>query len=267
MSKLNNLTDFLTSLADKFRSKLGTTGTINPQVFDTKVDEVYEKGVSDEYDRFWDAYQDNGNRTDYKMAFCSTFWTEETFKPKYGGTVKNAYQMFNNASNLPCKDLTQPMGSASEPFDFSECTQYNYWISGSNITKVPRVDLSKSTNGAFFLFGTARNLETVTELAFTDTPLSYSGGPTSNTFVNCDALKNMNVTGTICNTGFDLHWSTLLTTESLLSILTALSKDSAVAAGLSITLPTAAQEKIKASTACTEQYNAALSAGWTIAFA
>ena len=50
MSKLNNLTDFLTSLADKFRSKLGTTGAINPQDFDSKVDEVYEKGKSDEYD-------------------------------------------------------------------------------------------------------------------------------------------------------------------------------------------------------------------------
>ena len=88
MSKINNLTDFLTSLADTFRSKLGTTRTINPQDFDSKVSEVYEKGVSDEYDRFWDAYQDNGNRTDYRMAFCSTSWTEENFKPKYGNPLQ-----------------------------------------------------------------------------------------------------------------------------------------------------------------------------------
>lgn len=267
MSKLNNLTDFLTSLAGKFRSKLGTTGAINPQDFDSKVDEVYEKGKSDEYDRFWDTFQDNGNRTFYKQSFHEKYWTAENFKPKYGGTVTNAYQMFYSADNLPITDLTQPIGNASEPFDFSECTSYDYWISNSNIIKVPKIDLSKAKSGAYYLFVDAKKLETVTELAFPDTPLSYSGGPTRNAFNNCYSLKNMNVTGTICNTGFDLHWSTLLTTESLLSILTALSKDSAVATGLSITLPTAAQEKINASTACTEQYNAALSAGWTIAFA
>lgn len=266
MSKLNNLTDFLTSLADKFRSKLGTTGAINPQDFDSKVGEVYEKGVSDEYDRFWDAYQDNGNRTDYSYAFTH-YWDSGNFKPKYGGAVSSAFNMFYKSQNIPDTDLTKPLGNAYEPFDFTGCTDFRYFISNSNITSVPKIDLSKNDCGAAFLFSSANRLETITELALTDTPLSYSGGPTRNTFNSCTALKNMTVTGTICNTGFDLHWSTLLTTESLLSILTALSKDSAVAAGLSITLPTAAQEKINASTACTEQYNAALSAGWTIAFA
>ncbi len=267
MSKLNNLTDFLTSLADKFRSKLGTTGTINPQDFDSKVDEVYEKGVSDEYDRFWDTYQDNGNRTNYSYAFYNKYWNLENFNPKYGGILTNAFNMFYSATNIPYTDLTQPLGNSSEPFDFTECADFRYFVSDSNITKIPKIDLSKSDYGANSLFYSAKNLETVTELAFPDTPMSYSGGSTNNAFRGCNALKNITVTGTICNTGFDLHWSTLLTTESLLSILTALSKDSAVATGLSITLPTAAQEKINASTACTEQYNAALSAGWTIAFA
>lgn len=267
MSKLNNLTDFLTSLANKFRSKLGTTGTINPQDFDSKVDEVYEKGASDEYDRFWDACQDNGNRSDYSHGFAGRSWNNVTFRPKYGGVVKSAAYMFINNTSLTYMDLTQPMGNASEPFDFTECETFYYWIADSNVTRVPKLDLSKVTRGAYALFNSAKKLETVTELAFPDTPLSYSGSPTSYAFNYCAALKNITVTGTICNTGFDLHWSTLLTAESLLSILTALSKDSAVATGLSITLPTAAREKINASTACTEQYNAALSAGWTIAFA
>ena len=43
MSKSDNLTDFLTSLANKFRGKLGNR-PINPQDFDSKVDEVYEAG-------------------------------------------------------------------------------------------------------------------------------------------------------------------------------------------------------------------------------
>lgn len=44
MAKTNNLTDFLTGLADKFRSKLGGTALINPQNFESKIDEVYQKG-------------------------------------------------------------------------------------------------------------------------------------------------------------------------------------------------------------------------------
>ena len=44
MAKTDNLTDFLTGLANKFRSKLGGTALINPQDFESKIDEVYQKG-------------------------------------------------------------------------------------------------------------------------------------------------------------------------------------------------------------------------------
>ena len=44
MAKTNNLTDFLTGLADKLRAKLGGTALINPQSFESKIDEVYQKG-------------------------------------------------------------------------------------------------------------------------------------------------------------------------------------------------------------------------------
>ena len=47
MAKTNNLTDFLTGLADKFRSKLGGNALINPQDFESKIDEVYQKGYAD----------------------------------------------------------------------------------------------------------------------------------------------------------------------------------------------------------------------------
>ena len=47
MAKTNNLTEFLTGLADKFRAKLGGTALINPQSFESKIDEVYQKGYDD----------------------------------------------------------------------------------------------------------------------------------------------------------------------------------------------------------------------------
>lgn len=49
MAKNNNLTDFLTSEANKFRSVLGTQGTINPQDFDDLIDDVYTKGYNDHF--------------------------------------------------------------------------------------------------------------------------------------------------------------------------------------------------------------------------
>lgn len=48
----------------------------------------YAAGQQAEYDRFWDAFQQNGNRTSYGYAFCGASWTKETFNPKYKITPK-----------------------------------------------------------------------------------------------------------------------------------------------------------------------------------
>ena len=56
-------------------------------------DEVYEAGKKAEYDRFWDAYQENGQPKQYFYAFAGIGWTDETFKPKHD-------IIFNQASNL-----------------------------------------------------------------------------------------------------------------------------------------------------------------------
>ena len=47
MAKNNNLTDFLTNLANKFRSVLGISETINPQNFEGLIDTTYTKGYND----------------------------------------------------------------------------------------------------------------------------------------------------------------------------------------------------------------------------
>ena len=49
MAKTDNLTDFLTSHANKFRSVLGTSGAIDPQDFDSLIDDVYTKGYNDHF--------------------------------------------------------------------------------------------------------------------------------------------------------------------------------------------------------------------------
>lgn len=49
--------------------------------FETIADAVYEKGKQAEYERFWDSYQENGNKRFYGYAFA--YWNDEVFKPKY----------------------------------------------------------------------------------------------------------------------------------------------------------------------------------------
>ena len=93
MAKNNNLGDFIKGLADKFRSKLSTTALINPQDFESKVDEVYNKGKQEEYDAFWDAFQRNGNRRNYNYAFFDG-WTNANFAPKYDIIAELGYSSY-----------------------------------------------------------------------------------------------------------------------------------------------------------------------------
>jgi hypothetical protein len=44
-------------------------------------DRVFEAGKKAEWDAFWDAYQDYGNRVQYPNAFY--MWDDTYFKPKY----------------------------------------------------------------------------------------------------------------------------------------------------------------------------------------
>lgn len=255
MAKTNNLTDFLTSLAAKFRAKLGTSGTINPQDFESKVDDVFDAGKKSEYDAFWDAYQSNGTRTDYYNAFAGKGWTQTNLKPKYVARPSEARNMFYQSTGIT--DLT-----LTGKFDFSAVTAISDCMAWSSVTKVPSINLSNARSSPNAI-AKAKSLVTVENLIFPTSPFTES---VSEFFLVCNALENITITGTIQNTGFDLHWSTKLTIESLTSILTALSKDSSVAAGKSITFPTAAQAKIQADTTAKGQYDAAIAAGWTIAF-
>ena len=254
MAKTNNLTDFLTSLAAKFRAKLGTSATINPQDFESKVDAVFDAGKKSEYDAFWDTYQSNGTRKNYHSAFAGDGWKQTNFKPKYTVRPSEARNMFYQS---PLTDLT-----LTHKLDFSEVTALSDFIARSSVTKVPAINLSKIID-SLYVFENAFALVTVENLIFPTSPFTVN---ISGIFYRCNALENITITGTIQNTGCDLHWSTKLTVESLTSILTALSKNSSVAAGKSITFPTAAQAKIQADTTAKGQYDAAIAAGWTIAF-
>lgn len=90
-------------------------------------DAGYQEGCADgkqlEYDRFWDIFQQGGNRTDYKRAF--SYWTDSPI-PKYtaiidakGGGSAEVFALFGagNTKDDGMVDLTE----ACAKLDFSQC--------------------------------------------------------------------------------------------------------------------------------------------------
>lgn len=87
--------------------KLTTVAENQQKVYDAGVaagqmqggyDQGYTAGQQAEYDRFWDAFQDNGNRTDYEKTFFHSFWNDTTYNPKYPIVASvTASQMFDSA--------------------------------------------------------------------------------------------------------------------------------------------------------------------------
>lgn len=112
-------------------------------------EEAFEAGKQAEYDRFWDSYQQNGNRTEYIGAFSGSGWNSETFKPKYKPIVPkggNAEKMF---SRFTLKTTDKRTSITPEIVDFSQCTSMQYTFQDSTFDTVI-ADLSNATT----LYGT-----------------------------------------------------------------------------------------------------------------
>ncbi len=70
---------------------------------------VYDAGGTAQYDEFWNALQENGERRDYSYAFSGSMWNDSTFKPKYPITASGSCShMFYNCliRALPCINLS-----------------------------------------------------------------------------------------------------------------------------------------------------------------
>lgn len=226
---------------------------------------VYAKGKADgekiAYDAFWDAWQNYGNRTQYDAGFAGWSAGAAFLKPKYSMAPMQAHMMFYAVSGInDTNDLVTWCEECGITLDFSNCIKFGNTFQYSRITHVGIIDTTGSAN-TNNLFAEATYLQTVDNLI-----LKADGSQImSGTFYRCSALENLTITGTI-GQSTNLNNCTKLTTASLISVLTALTKTASLASGKTLNLSTAVKTKIDESATATEQYNAALSAGWTIAF-
>lgn len=181
------------------------------------IDEVFEAGAKSEYDKFWDAYQQNGKRKGYSGAFSGVGWTAETFKPKYDLIVKTtARNMF--LSGLQGVNLEEHLVNLGIAFDTSGVTSidgFDYFLQHSCPSVMPTID-TRGTTQVRYIFCHANFLTTVRKLIFKE-----DGSQTlKSLFDGCTALANITIEGKM-GANVDIK-AAPLTKESIISVVNAL---------------------------------------------
>lgn len=214
----------LSDVADKVRTYTGATNQIKAKDLDTCVDDVYEVGKKAEYDAFWDAIQRKGQRPHYAYAFSYSGWDDIIFNPKYPITPLNSSGIMSMLN-------------------------WNQYITD---TKVP-ITAYGSASSAFY---ECKKLKRIPKIIFDGTT------NLSNTFYNCIGLEEMYCEGVIDINGFDVHWSTQLNKESLLSILDVLADKTSDTSGTSWVCTLGAENLAKLSDS---EKSVATEKGWSLA--
>lgn len=226
----NKLDAAMTATADAIREKTGST---DPIAWDAEkgmseaVDPVFEAGKKSEYDAFWDMYQNYGQRNEYTCAFSGKGWDDATFCPKYDIIPIYSYDMFKLSL---ITDLEFLLNRCGVVLDLSKSGRASGLFSSCDIMTVcPEIDISATTYLPLTqLYSNCKQLHTIRKLKIRE-----DGGNTfSNAFELCTSLENIILEGTI-GSAFDIHWSTKLSKDSIISIVNALSTSTS---GLTVTL-------------------------------
>ena len=130
---------------------------------------------------FWDAFQQNGERTYYTLAFYGSHWTDELYQPRHVIRPTDAGQMYGVL-----------------------CTITD--------TKVP-IDLTRARVGNNYPFHGASSLRVIREVVVDgNTRLA------TDCFTQCTSLVELRFSGNLaCDV--DLQWSTKLSRNSIESVV------------------------------------------------
>lgn len=172
---------------------------------------VYDAGKKSQYDEFWDEYQQNGKRTDYRYAFAGEGWNEKAYTPKYPITLSGsgvAAYIFSNCmlEKIGNIDMSKVTGNVA-----------NVIRQNSLLTEIGEIVLNNNVTQVTNFFYSNGKLITIKKLKF-------------GTLTKCDtafygneSLTNIIIEGVIAG-NINFQHSPLLSKESLISIINALSK-------------------------------------------
>ena len=229
---------------------------------DGSYDEGYTDGQRAEYDRFWDAFQENGNRATYAGGFAGRGWTVDTFKPKYrvalnGTAVADYMFMYFNCISTGDTDNLLDFTEFNSMFDFSASKRLQNTFYNARIKNL-YVDCSNaSTMTSTFDADNGGYIENLT-LKVTTKTTSFTS-----TFKNQGNTKNITFTDdSVIAANISFNLCRKLTKSSITSIINALSSSTS---GLTLTLSKTAKEA--AFTADEWSALIATKSNWTISLA
>lgn len=197
------------------------------------VQKVYYAGFADgrksQYDEFWDAFQENGNRTDYQWGFGGKGWTKDNFKPKYDikpkwGGATSMFRYFGFEGNL--KEHLKQLGRTLDTSGINGVTQLFYQASG--ITELPFLDFSNVTNKF------SQNFYGCTSLQKLHFKMNKKATFDNTCFNGCSSLIDLTVEGTI-GSSINLADAVSLNRAGIVSIIKALDTESTAKLTLSET--------------------------------
>ncbi len=228
------------------------------------VQKVYEAGKKAEYDAFWDGLQENGARKSYNYAFCGRGWNSKTLKPKHMMTLSGATNMFMRCNE--CNPERLDMTEICKKIDASNVTNAaamfqdafleNVTIDLGNATTIQNIFNASNDGSQAILSVTIKVTEKCTNF--------------SNAFAYCGKTGKIIFTedSVIASNGLNLQRSTLLSKESIVSVINALSTTTT---GLTVTLSKTAVNnafgiKVDNETTWTDEWVALKNskANWTI---
>ncbi len=216
----------------------------------------FDAGKKAEWNRFWDAYQDNGKLTYYTYAFSGNGWTSETLKPKHKVIpANNSYGTegmfcFCNIFNKQPIDFRE----IEEKFDFSDISSAVRMFADANIQHITLnltnvLDIRDTFSGAYRSLGVNYLHLTLSEHSTYNNAFRYNS-----------SLTDLEIAGAIGNTINFQH--SPLSKASIESVINALSD---TATGIAATFKKTAVD----AAFTTDEWNAlvATKPNWTITLA
>jgi hypothetical protein len=253
----------MTLIANKIRSYTGDTDPLTldempdaiqlgwfegrREAAETAYNEGIEQGKKSQYDEFWDCYCLEKRRIfDYAFHQADFLRTSRGFNPPQPIKPTNAVNMFSDARGIT--KLTK------EHIDFSICTTANYCFAWcADLVEIEEIHLPSSN---MYMFAELYILEKIGKLII---PESTTVINDNHPFVNACKLTHITIEGVIPQT-ISFQWSSLLTHESLMSIINALKDYSGTTSTYTLTLHADAKARL------TDAEKAIITQkGWTLA--
>lgn len=194
---------------------LQTIAENEPKVYAAGKEAGIEEGKKAEYNAFWDAFYQSAEKADSQGAlFAGQGWNETTFRPPKDIVINKSanYCFWWNRCNVDLVEWCKMLGIniTLKPLYAS------YLFADTLFTRVPQIDLSKSSN-CTSLLARSTKLVTVDKLILSDA----GDQSLSSSFVNASSLQNIIIEGVI---GKDVEFHHCpLTKASIKSIMSHLS--------------------------------------------